>query len=61
MATLKFTKETIEVVAENIKYYADELLDALKDNDLDFVDTYAQKIARCCENITFRLKDCEEY
>jgi len=65
MASVKFTKEQINVVAKTIESYAKEMQDALKEQDtfesLDKVDNLRQRIGRELEMLEFRLKDCDEY
>lgn len=65
MASTKFTKETIKVYAENIKYFADEIVTSIANDDditaLSNADRYSEKISDILDDIAFRLKDCEDY
>ena len=65
MASLRFTKEQIEVAAKEIKRYADEILESLKAEDvfdtLEGVNRNAGKIEDRLEDIAFRLADCDEF
>lgn len=61
MASLRFTKEQIKVYAENIKYWADDIINALEDDELNVVMDKANVIDREVDNIQCRLADCDEF
>lgn len=65
MASMKFTKAQLNVIAKTIESYAKEMQEALKEDDvfesLDRVDNLGQRIGKELDMLKFRLKDCDEY